>query len=126
MFQANGGRTSTTSAAPAPTTAPRPAQMATAQTGSTEMSSAPRAGCMHNGATTVAPRAALPATASCRSVRVSWPSWRAIRSARTAPITAAFAANQPAQTSWAGHWLMAASVKAPVSRTMPKPKARPS
>ena len=100
--------------------------MPTAQTGSIETSSAARAGCMQSGATTVAPSAAAPATASRRPVPASPPSRRARRSVSTAPTTAAFAANQPAQTSWAGHWLTVAPVKVPESRTMPKPKAMPS
>ena len=42
--------------------------MPTAQTGSTETSSAARAGCMHSGAMTVAPSAAAPPIANCRPV----------------------------------------------------------
>lgn len=125
-FQPSGGLSSTAMAAPAPTTAPRTAQMPTANTGSTEISSAARAGCMHSGATAVAPSAAAAPTARCRPVVAGTGPRRARRPASTAPATAAFAANQATHTSWAGHWLTVAPVKAPVSRTMPKPYATPS
>ncbi|TWH66588.1 hypothetical protein [Micromonospora olivasterospora] len=125
-FQPSGGRSSTARAAPAPSTAPRIAQMATAQTGSTLFSSAARAGCMHSGATTVAPSAEAPAVPSRPAVVPMAPRARASRSVTMAPTTAALAANQPTQTSWAGQRLTVASVKAPVSWTMPNPYATPS
>ncbi len=71
MFQPSSGRNRTAIAAPAPITAPTIAQMPTAQTGSTEISSAARAGCMQSGAMTVAPSAAAPPTANCRPVLVA-------------------------------------------------------
>ncbi|PSK65245.1 hypothetical protein B0E53_02826 [Micromonospora sp. MH33] len=127
MLQPNGGLSSTAIAAPAPTTAPRIAQMPTAHTGSTvPPSSAARAGCMQSGATTVAPSALTPAMESSSVVPAGEVSRRARRSVRTAPATVATAANQPTQASWAGHRLTEPSTNAPSRRTTPKPYAMPS
>ncbi|RAO52257.1 hypothetical protein ONO86_01840 [Micromonospora noduli] len=100
--------------------------MPTAQIGSTEKRSAAWAGRMQSGATTVAPSAAAAATATNLPVLPNTPYRRARRAATTVPATAACAANQPTQTSWAGHWLTAAPVEAPASWTMPKLNAMPS
>ncbi|RAO63096.1 hypothetical protein PSN01_00611 [Micromonospora saelicesensis] len=100
--------------------------MPRAQIGSTEKRSAAWAGRMQSGATTVAPSAAAAATATNLPVLPSTPYRRARRAATTVPATAACAANQPTQTSWAGHWLTAASVEASASWTMPKLNAMPS
>ena len=102
--------------------------MPTAQTGSTEISSAARAGCMQSGATTVAPSAAAAAEGDQLSADGGGQPVAAGETLGEDGAGHGGVRREPAHPDELGRPLVdgAVPVKAPVSRTMPKPYATPS